>query len=257
MKWFKHMSGASRDEKIVALEGEFGLIGYARYFKILEAIAEQMDESDKCEVSWRPWKWCQALGYSRRDHALSFLQALAKHGLCCLNANGELWSISVPKLLKIRARKKPIGSKTRQTEVEVEVEVDKEKEEKVEKEEKRVVAEKPVSKITPIRAPSALTPLAQKWNQICVSLPKVKVVSETWRRKEKIRIRELGEDEITSAMRKIEASKFCRGGNDRGWRATYQWLITNDSNVLKTLQGLYDEKKEPDWKEAFLRETAK
>lgn len=119
------MSGASRDEKIVALEGQFGFLGYARYFKLLETITEQMDESDKCEVTWRPWKWCQALGYSRRDHALSFLQALVQHGLCCLNADGELWSISIPKLLEIRARKKPIGSKTRRTEVEVEVEVDK------------------------------------------------------------------------------------------------------------------------------------
>lgn len=44
MKWFKHMSDASNDDKIMRLEEEFGLVGYAAYFKILELCASNWDE---------------------------------------------------------------------------------------------------------------------------------------------------------------------------------------------------------------------
>lgn len=242
MKWFKHMSGASRDEKIVALEGEFGLLGYARYFKLLETISEQMDETDKCEVAWRPWKWCQALGYSRRDHALSFLQALAKHDLCCISAEGELWSIKAPKLLKIRARQNLIVHKTRHTEVEEEVEIDKEEEGK---------KKKTISK------PIGLSPLALKWNEICVSFPKVVSFSKSRKIKEQARLRDVGVERLVEAMKRLEKSDFCKGSNQRGWKATYDWLISNDAIALKVLEGTYEAKKEVSWKDQFLQEGAK
>ena len=118
------MTDASQDEKLSAVERSHGIGAYARYFKLLETVARQMDETDNCTVTYHASVWCLSLRYSRRDHCLSMLQALAKHGLCSLSADGELWTVTVPNLVKIRARKKPIGSKTRHTEVEVEVEVE-------------------------------------------------------------------------------------------------------------------------------------
>lgn len=44
MKWFKHQSNASQDEKIAKLEERFGLVGYAAFFKLLELCASNWDE---------------------------------------------------------------------------------------------------------------------------------------------------------------------------------------------------------------------
>jgi len=40
MKWFKHYTDSSDDEFIAGLEEKFGLIGYARWWKLLETIAK-------------------------------------------------------------------------------------------------------------------------------------------------------------------------------------------------------------------------
>jgi hypothetical protein len=48
LKWFKHYTCSSDDEFIAGLEEEFGLEGYARWWKLLEAIAKQMDKTDRC-----------------------------------------------------------------------------------------------------------------------------------------------------------------------------------------------------------------
>ena len=41
MRWFKHMTDASDDEFVAAVESRFGLEGYARWWKLLEAVAKQ------------------------------------------------------------------------------------------------------------------------------------------------------------------------------------------------------------------------
>lgn len=41
---------------------------------------------------------------------------------------------------------------------------------------------------------------------------------------------------------KMEASKFCRGDNKRGWKATFDWLFANEKNWVKVLEGNYDNK---------------
>ena len=46
MKWFKHMSATSDDDKISELEDEYGLEGYAVFFKTLEMIAVDFDDDD-------------------------------------------------------------------------------------------------------------------------------------------------------------------------------------------------------------------
>ena len=43
-----------------------------------------------------------------------------------------------------------------------------------------------------------------------------------------------------TAIEKISASKFCTGENDRGWKATFDWLLANDTNYVKVLEGKYD-----------------
>jgi len=42
---------------------------------------------------------------------------------------------------------------------------------------------------------------------------------------------------------KLSDSAFCTGTNDRGWRADVDWLLKNDANYVKVLEGKYDKTK--------------
>ena len=131
MKWFKHMSDASHDEAISQMEAKYGLEGYARWWKILEKIAQQMDDTDKCSATYPMSIWCGYLTV-RRPLLARYLVDIQWLGLINHVTDGPLLTIEVPNLLKIRdnttanlqAKKRSLASK------EVEVEVDKEVEQK-------------------------------------------------------------------------------------------------------------------------------
>jgi len=79
------------------------------------------------------------------------------------------------------------------------------------------------------------------WNGICVSYPKLVAITD--KRKVSLRCRweqlqELGKFE--EAFRKLEASDFCKGKNDRSWKASFDWIIANQTNIVKVLEGKYD-----------------
>lgn len=61
MKWFKHQSNARNDERIAQLEDLSGLEGYGFYFKVLEIIAENVDESDKDFAEYSVSAWSKKL----------------------------------------------------------------------------------------------------------------------------------------------------------------------------------------------------
>lgn len=46
---------------------------------------------------------------------------------------------------------------------------------------------------------------------------------------------------VEKAFKAVNASKFCRGENDNGWKATFDWIIKPDS-ILKTIEGKYDDR---------------
>lgn len=62
MRWFKHMTGSARDEKLQTVISEFGLMGYGFYWRILEIIAEQMDKSDRTYCEYTLKSWAKLLG---------------------------------------------------------------------------------------------------------------------------------------------------------------------------------------------------
>ena len=79
------------------------------------------------------------------------------------------------------------------------------------------------------------------------------------KRKAKLRARidELGEDKIIEAIDKIKESSFLRGENDRHWKIDFDWLIANDTNILKVLEDKYKDEEEPEdddpWKKVGYR----
>lgn len=68
-----------------------------------------------------------------------------------------------------------------------------------------------------------------------------RVLKLTNKRKEKLkkRLDELGEDEFIKAFECIKESDFLQGKNSNGWRVSFDWLIENDTNAVKVLEGKY------------------
>lgn len=71
-----------------------------------------------------------------------------------------------------------------------------------------------------------------------------RVLKLTNKRKEKLkkRLDELGEDEFIKAFDCIKESDFLQGKNSNGWRVSFDWLIENDTNAVKVLEGKYADK---------------
>ncbi len=68
---------------------------------------------------------------------------------------------------------------------------------------------------------------------------RVEVLSDARRKKLKILNNEIGFDKIIPLFEKARASDFLRGKNNRGWTATFDWVI-NLINCAKILSGNYD-----------------
>ena len=85
--------------------------------------------------------------------------------------------------------------------------------------------------------------LADIWNLHVVDpIPRVHSVSKTRLRKAKERWKENPSREYwVEVMKKIRQSSFCRGQNDRGWKANIDWLLRPDIH-LKLMEGQYDNK---------------
>ena len=83
--------------------------------------------------------------------------------------------------------------------------------------------------------------IADMYNTICTSLPRVTALSD--KRKEAIaaRFKHYTVDQFREMFAKAEASPFLKGGNDRNWTANFDWLL-KDANFAKVLDGNYDPK---------------
>ncbi len=87
--------------------------------------------------------------------------------------------------------------------------------------------------------------IRSEWNALCPAFAEVRSISE--KRKEKIRARWREFAEVGDALNvciavftKMQASDFLRGGNARGWKATFDWLFENSNNWVKVYEGQYD-----------------
>ena len=102
MRWFKHMTDASNDEKLAMFVSEFGMKGYGIYWRILELIASQMDgSSGKCEVRY-PVKLLRSYLIVRTQILNKQLKSLNNYGLVFNKSDGDIVTLSCPNLLKYR-----------------------------------------------------------------------------------------------------------------------------------------------------------
>ncbi len=101
MKWFKHQSTARNDERIARLEDKAGLEGYGFYFKMLELVAENVDSSDRCEVTYSISRWGRQTNITTKKF-LFLAQCCADVGLMLIQRVGDDMTIKIPNLLKYR-----------------------------------------------------------------------------------------------------------------------------------------------------------
>lgn len=85
-----------------------------------------------------------------------------------------------------------------------------------------------------------LSTIVDKYNKLCPSLPKCIKLTDSRKAKIKARLAEHDVETLYLAFRKAEASDFCKGVNDRGWTASLDWLLQNQTNIVKVLEGKYD-----------------
>ena len=129
MKWFKHQSNSRNDEKIAILESRSGLEGYGFYFKLLEVVAESMDQSRKCSLNYSLAKWSNTLNI----HHNKFTKLLGNcevTGLVTVKYHrSNLWGkdevsieVIIPMLLKYRDNHTKNLQVTCSQDIEIEIE---------------------------------------------------------------------------------------------------------------------------------------
>jgi hypothetical protein len=78
------------------------------------------------------------------------------------------------------------------------------------------------------------------WNENCCGLPKASRLTDKRKKQISARLSENSDEEYwTQIVKKITASDFCIGKNDRNWRADFDWFIKPDTHI-KVFEGKYD-----------------
>ncbi len=79
------------------------------------------------------------------------------------------------------------------------------------------------------------------YNDICISFPRLTVLSDKRKQAIKARFKAYTAEQFKEMFTKAEASSFLKGANNRNWQANFDWLM-KDSNFAKVLDGNYDDK---------------
>ena len=84
--------------------------------------------------------------------------------------------------------------------------------------------------------------IMKMYNSICTSLVSVTILNEKRKEKVRQRFKEMGCDytALEDLFRKVQASDFLTGNNNRGWRADFDWIFKNGQNWISITEGKYD-----------------
>lgn len=88
--------------------------------------------------------------------------------------------------------------------------------------------------------------IVKAWNSTAEQsgLPKIKKLTSSRSKHLAARLEELPTfSEWLDLFKKVSESYFCCGENDRGWQVDFDWLIKNDTNLIKIIEGKFKDKK--------------
>lgn len=89
--------------------------------------------------------------------------------------------------------------------------------------------------------------IADMYNEICISFPRVTSLSEKRKQAIKARLKTYTIEQFKEMFTKAEASSFLKGKNKRDWQANFDWML-KDGNFAKILDGNYDDAKSAETK---------
>ena len=101
MKWFKHMTNSSLDERLARFTDKYGLEAYGFFWRVLEAIAENVDETNRKHIEYSIKTWCKLLGI-RPQTFRKLIQESSVLGLFQVSFNSDLVTVESPNILKYR-----------------------------------------------------------------------------------------------------------------------------------------------------------
>jgi uncharacterized protein YdaU (DUF1376 family) len=86
--------------------------------------------------------------------------------------------------------------------------------------------------------------IIEMYHANCPSFPRIIKLSDARKQKVKSRLAEMKDDWalLESVFTTMESSKFLRGDNKNGWKATFDWIFDNEKNWLKVIEGNYNDK---------------
>ena len=99
--------------------------------------------------------------------------------------------------------------------------------------------------VTPLHQPDKRSDVQKAFDNYNVvaescGLPKARFLTPTRRAKIQKRLRDIGGlDAWNEALAKLEVNTWMHGDNDRGWRASLDFMM-QESSLLKLLEGVYD-----------------
>lgn len=80
--------------------------------------------------------------------------------------------------------------------------------------------------------------IADMYNSICTSFPSIRSLSDARKKAINARLKTYTVDDFRRVFENAESSSFLKGGNNRNWTATFDWLM-KDTNMAKVLDGNY------------------
>lgn len=83
--------------------------------------------------------------------------------------------------------------------------------------------------------------IVAEFNRIVIRLPRVTALTDKRRKLINARMNEYGREAISVCFFKAGKSNFLAGENDRGWVASFDWILKSE-NFVKVYEGNYDQK---------------
>lgn len=236
MKWCKHMANASEGKTLSTLFREYGLIGEARYWRLVQELTKQHEKGVK--------NYYLSLETIRRSicvrsatDARHFLDLLATCSGMVVNYNGNDCEIKYDKIAELQDNHtNNLQATCKQI-----------REDKI-REDKSILQ---TSKVEKLSRPEddAHMKIFEVWNNNAKEmLPRCENISAKRLNAAKARWKNKAWREgFECAILKIYQSDFCCGlvdskNSSGAWRASIDWFLKPDT-VFKVNEGLYDNKK--------------
>ena len=91
-------------------------------------------------------------------------------------------------------------------------------------------------------APGVCADAIALWNEVCGPLPKVLQLTKSRQTKIQARVKENPSflELLRKAALQAVRTPFLCGAGDRGWKASFDWFISNDTNALRVAEGAFE-----------------